>query len=129
MSSLNSYRYLIFFDDGYAQYVGFNQVYLIVDASEDPWEDIYPENRAFIKKYLESYPQRPMVMLKKGQQVRTEYNGKWSLSTVMDVDCSLVQVHFESSSRVEWIYRGSSRLSPLYKEEMAASNRIQNRQR
>lgn len=47
----------------------------------------------------------------------------------MNIDCSLVQVHFETSNRIEWIYRGSSRLSPMYKEELAATNRIQNKPR
>lgn len=41
----------------------------------------------------------------------------------MNIDCSLVQMFFEASSRIEWIYRGSTRLNPMFKEELAASNR------
>lgn len=68
-------RYLIFFDDGYAQYVHHNMVFLIVEASKDVWEDIYDGNRDFIKKYLQSYPERSMVKLMNKQTVRIELNG------------------------------------------------------
>lgn len=35
---------------------------------------------------------------------------------VTEVDASLVQMFFESDKRSEWIYRGSTRLEPLYTE-------------
>lgn len=73
------FRYLVFFDDGYAQYVNHNMVYLIFESSKDVWDDIYVENRAFIKKYLQSYPARSMVKLNKNQTVRTEHNGMYLL--------------------------------------------------
>ncbi|KAI4455327.1 histone-lysine n-methyltransferase eggless [Holotrichia oblita] len=129
LQSSNKYRYLIFFDDGYAQYVNFNLVHPIYEASKDVWEDVNVNSRSFIKKYLEKYPERPMVKLHKDQTIRTEYNGKWWVTTVMSVDCSLVQMFFDASGRVEWIYRGSTRLNPMFKEEQAASNRLQYRQR
>lgn len=46
-----------------------------------------------------------------------------------DIDGSLVQVKFTRHNRLEWIYRGSSRLSPLYEEEKAAKDRMQNKSR
>lgn len=67
---------MIFFDDGYAQYVDHKMVNLIYEASENVWEDMHIDSRLFIKKYLKSYPERPMVKLRKDQNVRTEYNGK-----------------------------------------------------
>ncbi|CAG9861595.1 unnamed protein product [Phyllotreta striolata] len=118
----NRYRYLIFFDIGYSQYVSYNNVNLVLDSSQNVWEDIYEDSKSFIKKYLESQD-RPMVKLAKNQTVRVEYSGKWWLCTVNDVDCSLVQVIFETLQRMEWIYRGSTRLSPMFKEEQAATNR------
>lgn len=121
----NNHRYLILFDDGYAQYVLHKDVYLIVHASENVWEDINEQNRDFIQKYMRSYPERSMVKLMKGQTVQVEYKGKWVLSTVKDLDASLVQVQFSNTTRMEWIYRGSTRLSPLYEEEKAANNRRQ----
>jgi hypothetical protein len=41
----------------------------------------------------------------------------------MNVDCSLVLVFFDSLNRMEWIYRGSTRLSPMFKEEQNATKR------
>lgn len=70
------FRYLIFFDDGYVQYVTHDLVHLIYEASKNVWEDIHEGSRMYIKKYLESYPERPMVRLLKDQQVQTEYNGE-----------------------------------------------------
>ncbi|KAJ8953721.1 hypothetical protein NQ314_007331 [Rhamnusium bicolor] len=118
----NKYRYLIFFDIGYSQYVSYHSVHLVFESSTNVWEDVFVDSRPFIKKYLESQD-RPMVKLAKDQTVRVEYNGKWWLCTVLNVDCSLVQVFFDSLSRTEWIYRGSTRLSPMFREEQAATNR------
>jgi histone-lysine N-methyltransferase SETDB1 len=71
----NKYRYLIFFDIGYSQYVSYNSVHAVFEASKNVWEDMHMNSRSFIKKYLES-PDRPMVKLSKGQTVRVEYNGE-----------------------------------------------------
>lgn len=46
-----------------------------------------------------------------------------------DIDGSLVQVKFARHNRLEWIYRGSSRLSPLFEEEKASKDRLQNKSR
>ncbi|XP_049824476.1 histone-lysine N-methyltransferase eggless isoform X2 [Aethina tumida] len=118
----NKYRYLIFFDIGYAQYVNHENVHLIFESSKNVWEDMKDDSRSFIKKYIESQD-RPMVKLAKDQTVRVEYNGKWWLCTVKHVDCSLATVHFEHLNRTETIYRGSMRLSPMFREEQAATNR------
>ncbi|KAJ2941933.1 hypothetical protein O0L34_g10751 [Tuta absoluta] len=77
-----------------------------------------------------------MVRLHTGQSLKTEWNGKWWLSRVLQVDASLAQVYFEQDKRSEWIYRGSTRLAPLYLELQAAEkhrarplprNRLQNK--
>ncbi|XP_058793331.1 histone-lysine N-methyltransferase eggless isoform X2 [Phymastichus coffea] len=122
---VNKFRYLIFFDDGYAQYVKHKDIYLVCDSSPRVWEDIPMESRDFVKKYLESYPERPMVKLQQGQVVKTEWNGKWWIARVREVDASLVQMHFDADNRTEWIYRGSARLGPLYLELMKANLRQQ----
>lgn len=69
------FRYLIFFDDGYAQYVSHENVRLVCESSKNVWEDIHPESREFIKAYLQAYPERPMVKLQEGQMVKTEWKG------------------------------------------------------
>lgn len=129
LSGYNRYRYLIFFEDGYASYVEHTNVVPIYRQSTDVWEDIAEDARPFIEKYLKSYPNRPMVQLQKGQEVRTEFNGKWWMTTVLNIDCSVVQMAFGHGKKPEWIYRGSSRLNPIYDEERAASNRSANKQR
>ncbi|XP_018338470.1 PREDICTED: histone-lysine N-methyltransferase SETDB1 isoform X2 [Trachymyrmex septentrionalis] len=123
--SINKYRYLVFFDDGYAQYVVHNDILLVWETSPRIWEDIPSESREFVKKYLESYPERPMVKLQPGQIVKTEWNGKWWLARVVQVDASLVQMHFDADKRTEWIYRGSTRLGPLFLEVRKATARQQ----
>ena len=59
-----------------------------------------------------------MVRLQVGQRVKTEWGGKWWLAKVVAVDASLVKMMFETEHRTlhEWIYRGSTRLEPLYTE-------------
>nr|XP_037277427.1 LOW QUALITY PROTEIN: histone-lysine N-methyltransferase eggless-like [Rhipicephalus microplus] len=120
---LNKYRYLVFFDDGYAQYVDVDKVFLMCGSSPNVWEDMYRDVRDFVSKYLEKYPERPMLRLRKGQTVKTEWNGNWWMARVLTVDSSLVKMSFEADNRTEWIYRGSTRFSPLY---MALSQPPQN---
>ncbi|XP_059056752.1 histone-lysine N-methyltransferase SETDB1-B [Achroia grisella] len=117
---VNSYRYLVFFDDGYAQYVRHADARLVCEASPLVWEEVHQFSRDFVRQYLTAYPERPMVRLHAGQSLKTEWNGRWWTSRVIKVDASLVQVHFEEDNRTEWIYRGSTRLAPLYLELQAA---------
>ncbi|XP_037507463.1 histone-lysine N-methyltransferase SETDB1 isoform X1 [Rhipicephalus sanguineus] len=111
---LNKYRYLVFFDDGYAQYVDVDKVYVMCGSSPNVWEDMYRDVREFVRNYLEKYPERPMLRLRKGQTVKTEWNGSWWMARVLTVDSSLVKMSFEADNRTEWIYRGSTRFAPLY---------------
>ncbi|XP_059480204.1 histone-lysine N-methyltransferase SETDB1 isoform X2 [Neocloeon triangulifer] len=112
----NNYRYLIFFDDGCTQYVPHDHVRLVCKRSVNVWDDCHPDIRDFIRNYLDMFPERPMVRLAVNQKVKTEWNTRWWLTRVKEVDCSLVLVHFEADNRTEWIYRGSQRLAPLYYE-------------
>lgn len=57
-----------------------------------------------------------------GQKILFNFNawiGKWLYAKVVDVDASLVQMQFEGQNRYEWIYRGSTRLGPLFKEKQS----------
>ncbi|XP_039752126.1 histone-lysine N-methyltransferase eggless isoform X1 [Pararge aegeria] len=117
---VNNYRYLIFFDDGYAQYATHSQTRLVCEFSSLVWEEVHPYSREFVRSYLLAYPERPMVRLHAGQNLKTEWRGKWWSSRVINVDASLVEVQFLRCDRREWIYRGSTRLAPLYLELQAA---------
>ncbi|KAF2359319.1 hypothetical protein FHG87_009930, partial [Trinorchestia longiramus] len=115
----NKYKYLIFFDDGYAQYVFHRDIRVVTEASLQPWEDVCSDSRDFIKEYVQMYPERPMVRLQKWNNVKTEWNGKWWRALVMEVEGSLVKMYFPTDGRSEWIYRGSTRLSPLFHKKMS----------
>ena len=114
--TINGNRYLVFFDDGYASYIAHENVREVCKASTNVWEDVHPNSREFIQQYLQQYPERPMVKLVLGQVVKTEWDGKWWISKVKQVDASLVKLVFDVDGRTEWIYRGSTRLGPLFME-------------
>ena len=42
------------------------------------WDDIHPNSREFIKKYLMQYPERPMVRLVPGMNIKVEISVKIS---------------------------------------------------
>ncbi|CAG4967296.1 unnamed protein product [Colias eurytheme] len=119
---VNNYRYLIFFDHGYAQYAKHANTRLVCECSSLVWEEVYTASKEFVRKYLKDYPERPMVRLHAGQSIKTEWRGKWCPSKVLKVDASLVLVQFgkDLQDRLEWIYRGSNRLEPLFLEQQAA---------
>lgn len=65
------------------------------------------------------------MKLQPDQIVKTEWKGKWWIARVIQVDASLVQMNFDADGRTEWIYRGSTRLAPLYIELLKANARQQ----
>lgn len=77
LQAYNRWRYLVFFDDGYAQYVTPDNIRLICTPSPNVWVDVYPGSASFIKSYLEQYKTRPMVQVKRGQRMITEWNSEW----------------------------------------------------
>ncbi|KAI9552321.1 hypothetical protein GHT06_022686 [Daphnia sinensis] len=112
--SLTQERYLVFFDQGYAQYCQHEQIMMVCHSSRDVWHDVYSKSRAFVSSYLKGYPERAMVKLQRGQTIKTELNGYWFRGRVDTVDGSLAKIYFPSEKRFEWIYRGSTRFRHLY---------------
>ena len=108
----------VFFDDGYASYIEHKNVRVVCHQSAEVWEDVHQNSREFIKKYLQQYPERPMVRMNTGQIIRTEWEGKWWITRVIEIDASLVKLEFTNNkeNRKELVYRGSTRLGPLYME-------------
>ncbi|XP_018652007.1 putative histone-lysine n-methyltransferase, setb1 [Schistosoma mansoni] len=121
-SERNNQRYLLFFDDGYTQYSPPNEVYRICHQSKENWKEATESSQEFIKRYLAQYPQRPMVRLKPGQTVETELDGDWMKATVEKVDASLALMKF-SRTHSEWIYRGSTRLEPLFSDLLSSQSK------
>ena len=87
---------------------------MVCHSSRDVWHDIHMNSRSFISNYLKQFPERAMVKLQRNQIVKTELNGHWLLGKVESVDASLANIFFISENRFEWIYRGSTRLHPLF---------------
>ncbi|CAI2730397.1 unnamed protein product [Schistosoma spindalis] len=121
-SERNNQRYLLFFDDGYTQYSPPNEIYRICHQSKENWKEATESSQEFIKRYLAQYPQRPMVRLKPGQTVETELDGDWMKATVEKVDASLALMKF-SRTHSEWIYRGSTRLEPLFSDLLSSQSK------
>ncbi|CAL1611050.1 unnamed protein product [Knipowitschia caucasica] len=122
-STKNSMRYLVFFDDGYASYVKLQDLFPVCRPLNRTWEDIEDGScRDFIEEYITAYPSRPMVLLKVGQIIKTEWEGTWWKSRVEEVDGSLVKILFLDDKRSEWIYRGSTRLEPMFNLRMTSAN-------
>ncbi|XP_074709038.1 histone-lysine N-methyltransferase SETDB1 isoform X4 [Strix uralensis] len=125
----NKDRFLIFFDDGYASYVKEWELYPICRPPKKTWEDIEDVScRDFIEEYITAYPNRPMVLLKNGQLIKTEWEGTWWKSRVEEVDGSLVKILFLDDKRCEWIYRGSTRLEPMFSMKTSTASTQEKKQ-
>uniref|UniRef100_A0A7M4EJ13 SET domain bifurcated histone lysine methyltransferase 1 n=1 Tax=Crocodylus porosus TaxID=8502 RepID=A0A7M4EJ13_CROPO len=125
----NKLRFLIFFDDGYASYVTQPELYLVCRPLKKTWEDIEDVScRDFIEEYITAYPNRPMVLLKSGQLIKTEWEGTWWKSRVEEVDGSLVKILFLDDKRCEWIYRGSTRLEPMFSMKTSTASTQEKKQ-
>ncbi|XP_056366891.1 histone-lysine N-methyltransferase SETDB1 isoform X2 [Oenanthe melanoleuca] len=141
----NKDRFLIFFDDGYASYVKEWELYPVCRPLEKAWEDIEDVScRDFIEEYITAYPNRPMVLLKNGQLIKTEWEGTWWKSRVEEVDGSLVKILFlealpmgtvsssfsfpHEDKRCEWIYRGSTRLEPMFSMKTSTASTQEKKQ-
>lgn len=123
MSAANRWRYLIFFDDGFAQYVKPASVRMVCAASSEVWRDVYADSASFIRQYLERYGEkRTLMQAKENQRINTEYQGKWLSARVIGFDGSLVNMQFDNDQRNEWIYLGSTRLWPVYQAEQQKRN-------
>lgn len=117
LSNYNNHRYLVFCDYGQVQYSAPESVREILESSPNVWEDVHENLRQFIYDYLQSQTmrQRALLNVRPNQRVATERNGKWNTATVLEIDCSVVKMLFPENS-VEWLYRGSKRLGPLYSQ-------------
>ncbi|XP_060249092.1 histone-lysine N-methyltransferase SETDB1 isoform X1 [Meriones unguiculatus] len=125
----NKFRFLIFFDDGYASYVTQSELYPICRPLKNTWEDIEDSScRDFIEEYITAYPNRPMVLLKSSQLIKTEWEGTWWKSRVEEVDGSLVRILFLDDKRCEWIYRGSTRLEPMFNMKTSSASAMERKQ-
>jgi histone-lysine N-methyltransferase SETDB1 len=128
----NSYRYLIFFDNGFVCYAKPVQVFPIFDSFHLPEERLHLDHINFLHNYFAYYPERSMVVFGRDedeiQSVSTYFFNRWFSGKVIDIDCSLVKI--EIANKLTGIingkekgimytfsyqlYRGSYRIYPLY---------------
>nr|XP_014273939.1 histone-lysine N-methyltransferase eggless isoform X2 [Halyomorpha halys] len=113
-SHINNFRYLIFFDDGQAQYGTHDSIRLVCESKANIWDHFNPKVQQFIKRYLVTFPERAMLKVKNLDCIKTEHKGMWVNARVVDIDCSLVHLVFLHDKHSEWLYRGSTRLYPMY---------------
>ena len=118
-SEENKFRYLIFFDDGCAEYCNqkevtfhllnpfiylsflivclFLQVLQVCESSDKVWRDVHKESREFVSNYLTkmtSGSQFKKIKLKVGDEVKTELEGEWLTGRVLEVDASMARIRF-----------------------------------
>lgn len=124
LSKHNNQRYLVFCDYGQVLYASPHSVREIMKCSENVWEDVHENLRQFIFGYLQSQTirQRALLNVRRAQVVKTERNGEWKEATVVDIDCSIVKMHFGADQSYEWLYRGSKRLEPLFHQANRSLN-------
>ncbi len=85
-------RALVFFYDGFAQYLPPSRLHLCYQ-----WDSITPDRnyrsiKKFFKEYFSQYPKRLMLRLREGDTVQLERFRDVLEARVVQVDCSLVKV-------------------------------------
>ena len=97
--SVNENRYLVFLDGGGALYCSPSDLRKSATQPEPP--------SAWMKTYLENYPERAMVRLVPDQKVDFEVDREMLSTVVERVDCSMVLL--KRGVWQDWVYRGDPR--------------------
>lgn len=119
---------MVFFDDGNVRYRDHKDIRLILHKSPNVENDVQENCQEFIRSYLEKYPERQMVRLNKDHFVRAEYEQRWLVAKVLEVDASMVKLYFMDIQKSEWLYRGSSRLWNIFEKQSKSERGIRLRQ-
>jgi hypothetical protein len=120
----NHNRYLVFFDDGYAQYIRNNEAFLLFESKKMDVNKMDEGHLDFLNDYFEQYPNRPLIPLYKDNILSAFYMNKWQTTRVVDVDGSLVRLCFLETNHYEWLHRGSYRLFPFFEKHKQLKQRI-----
>lgn len=113
-SRKNHMRFLIFFDDQKTLYVALPVLRVVCKPLADPLDDIRDEeHKNFMKEYLQRMPYPPHTQFRVGQKIKVLRDEALQPCTVLQLDCSLMEVVYEADEEKEWIYRGSIRLEHI----------------
>ncbi|CAK9302098.1 unnamed protein product [Gordionus sp. m RMFG-2023] len=133
LGARNKNRYLVMFDDWVFTYVLPTNIYLIANFNKidvmELWREIPTNAKYFVKMYLEKFPERALVHLRVGQKINVKCGNSWSAAQVIEIDVSLAKFYLEALDKYIWMYRGSFRLEPLYKEISLKNFKNVNRRR
>jgi hypothetical protein len=88
----NSYRYLIFYDNGTACYAKPNHIFPIFDLFSVPYERLHYDHVKFLENYFELYPERSMVKVHVENSIQAYLFNKWYTCVVVDTDSSMVKL-------------------------------------
>ncbi|XP_077364257.1 histone-lysine N-methyltransferase SETDB1-A [Festucalex cinctus] len=114
----NHQRFLVFLDDQSALYVGLPHLHLVIAPLGNPVDDIgNTSHRKFVKGYIKAWPYPPLTQCILGQSLKVEHKGVQQSCVVRLLDCSLMQVQYEESQCLEWIYKGSWRFEEMVKRK------------
>ncbi|XP_028289288.1 histone-lysine N-methyltransferase SETDB1-B-like [Parambassis ranga] len=115
-SRKNRMRFLVMCDNEIPIYVGLPFFHQVCQPLANPLDDIpVKSQKQFMAEYLEVWPYPPQTLYKVEQCVNVLYNGKQQKCEVLEVDCSLIRVVFQSDKHEEVLYRGSWRLEHMIK--------------
>lgn len=115
----NNYHYMVFFDNGRVQYVhpsGMREV-----LENDRWLHVHENAKRFMRYCFEgTVPMKvPIILGSLGDRVQVECDGKWQFASIVNTRGeSLLLLEYEGTKRTEWLYRGSPRLSPIWRKYM-----------
>lgn len=120
-SKTNNYEYLVFFDNGRALYVSPSLVRVV--NGEDKWSHVHQNARKFMEYLFEGTEpngeQKKLPIIKDALDTRmtVECNGKWKFGKIANTQGRLlIQIEYEGYDRTEWLYRGSPRLGPIWRQ-------------
>lgn len=113
-SRKNHMRFLIFFDDQKTLYVALPVLRVVCKPLPDPLDDIRnEEHKSFMREYLQRMPYPPHTQFRVSQKIKVLRDGALESCTVLQLDCSLMEVVYDKDEEKEWIYRGSIRLEHI----------------
>ncbi|CAF1418731.1 unnamed protein product [Didymodactylos carnosus] len=110
----NSNRFLIFVDIGEPYYIQCHSIRLLLEPLSNYLSKVDQGTKQYIENYVLTYPKRRLIDIGVKSHITIEHNGQWLEAIVSKCDCTLIRVYIPSLNELEWLYRGSLRLQPLF---------------
>lgn len=110
------WHYLIFFDDGHAQYVPIDRIRVVFGNYESKY--VHKNARRFYDYYFNGVKQSRLaeILFQNEQRTFVFFNGQVHQAKMISSNSRLIQLHFPKSDHYEWLYAGSPRFQPIWKK-------------